>query len=157
VGRFPDRGRNVKVNNFLVGFDEFCISMFNSTKWNFSQLLDCSSLYMLPVKIALASTRSCRRAFYVRYKFVWRLPPIYFPSLRWGSGDRAPGGSGDRAPSRPGSGGILPENFWNSMCDLLRFVAVWWQFVGVGWQLYVGCQTQYISNSDLPITLSIWL
>jgi len=27
-----DRGRNVKVNNFLVGFDEFCISMFNSTK-----------------------------------------------------------------------------------------------------------------------------
>ena len=25
--------------NFLVGFDEFFISMFNSTKWNFSQLL----------------------------------------------------------------------------------------------------------------------
>jgi len=34
------RSKRQKVNNFLVGFDEFC--MFNSTKWNFSQwsLLD---------------------------------------------------------------------------------------------------------------------
>ena len=31
------RSKRQKVNNFLVGFDEFCISMFNSTKWNFSQ------------------------------------------------------------------------------------------------------------------------
>jgi len=26
------RSKRQKVNNFLVGFDEFCISMFNSTK-----------------------------------------------------------------------------------------------------------------------------
>jgi len=31
------RSKRQKVNNFLVGFDEFCISMYNSTKWNFSQ------------------------------------------------------------------------------------------------------------------------
>jgi len=27
-----DRGRNVKSKEFLVVFDEFCTSMFNSTK-----------------------------------------------------------------------------------------------------------------------------
>ena len=32
-----DRGRNVKSKELFGCFDECCISMFNSTKWNFSQ------------------------------------------------------------------------------------------------------------------------
>ena len=32
-----------------------------------------------------------------------------------------------------------PENFWNSICDLVHFGAIWWQ-------LFAGCQTQYICN-----------
>ena len=40
-----DRGRHVKSKEFFGCFDEFCISMFNSTKWNFSQLLPNSVFY----------------------------------------------------------------------------------------------------------------
>jgi len=34
---------------------------------------------------------------------------------------------------------LPPENFWNSVCDLVHFDAIWWQ-------LFVSRQTQYIYN-----------
>ena len=36
------------------------------------------------------------------------------------------------------------ENFWNSICDLVHFEAVWWQ-------LFVGRQTRYICNFAIKI------
>ena len=48
------------------------------------------------------------------------------------------------APSRRASGGITPENFWNSICDLVHFDAIWWQ-------LYVGLRTRYICNFAIKI------
>ena len=55
------------------------------------------------------------------------LPPLHFPN--------------------PGRGsGVLPaENFWNSICDLVHFEAIWWQ-------LFVGRQTRYyICNFAIKI------
>ena len=48
------------------------------------------------------------------------------------------------APSRRASGDDTPENFWNSVCDLVHFCVIWWQ-------LFVGCQTRYICNSAIKI------
>ena len=36
------------------------------------------------------------------------------------------------------------ENFWNSICDLVHFEAIWWQ-------LFVGRQTRYICNFAIKI------
>ena len=43
--------------------------------------------------------------------------------------------------SNPGRG---LENFWNSICDLVHFDAIWWQ-------LYVGRRTRYICNFAIKI------
>jgi len=48
------------------------------------------------------------------------------------------------APSRLASGGITPENFRNSICDLAHFDAIWWQ-------LFVGRRTRYICNFAVKI------
>jgi len=64
------------------------------------------------------------------------LPRLYFSNPGWGSGGRA--------HSRWGSGGITPENFWNSVCDLVRFDSIWWQ-------LFVGRRTLYICNFAIKI------
>jgi len=59
------------------------------------------------------------------------LSPFHFPNLGRGSGAEPP------ADGRPG---VSPsENFWNSVCDLVHFCAIWWQ-------LFVGRQTRYICN-----------
>jgi len=43
------------------------------------------------------------------------------------------------APSQRASGVSPLENFWNSLCDLVHFCAIWWQ-------LSVGRWTRYICN-----------
>jgi len=48
------------------------------------------------------------------------------------------------APSRLASGGITPENFRNSICDLAHFDTIWWQ-------LFVGRRTRYICNFAIKI------
>jgi len=48
------------------------------------------------------------------------------------------------ALNRRGSGVSAPENFWNSLCDLVHFDAVWWQ-------LFVGRRTRYICNFAIKI------
>ena len=47
-------------------------------------------------------------------------------------------------PSRRRSGVLPSENFWNSICDLVHFDAIWWQ-------LYVGRRTRYICNFAMKI------
>jgi len=60
-----------------------------------------------------------------------------FQSGYWGTG---------RSPQPTGVRGYdSPENFWNSMCDLVRFAAIWWL------QLYVGHRTRYICNFAIKI------
>jgi len=66
---------------------------------------------------------------------VW-LQPFHFPNPGLWSGAEPP------ADGRPGM--IPPENFWNSVCDLVHFCVIWWQ-------LFVGCQTWYICNSAIKI------
>ena len=51
----------------------------------------------------------------------------------WGA---APHGTN---PGNPGRVAITPENFWNSIRDLVHFDAIWWQ-------LFVGRRTRYICN-----------
>jgi len=46
--------------------------------------------------------------------------------------------------SRRASGGMTPENFWNSVCDLVHFDAI-------SWQLFVGRWTGYICNFAIKI------
>jgi len=65
-----------------------------------------------------------------------RLPPFHFPNPGRGSGAEPP------ADGRPGVS--PPENFWNSICDLVHFDAIWWQ-------LYVGLRTRYICNFAIKI------
>ena len=48
------------------------------------------------------------------------------------------------APSRLASGGITPEDFRNSICDLAHFDAIWRQ-------LFVGRRTRYICNFAIKI------
>ena len=53
------------------------------------------------------------------------MPPFHFPNPGRGSGAEPP------ADGRPGVS--PPEHFWDSICDLVHFDAVWWQlFVPVG-------------------------
>jgi len=64
------------------------------------------------------------------------LSPFHFPNLGRGSGAEPP------ADGRPG---VSPsENFWNSVCDLVHFCAIWWQ-------LFVGRRTRYICNFAIKI------
>ena len=57
-----------------------------------------------------------------------------------------------RSPEPTGVRGYHPQKtFWNSVCDLVHFDAIWWQ-------LCVGRRTKYICNfatkrTDLPITV----
>ena len=46
-------------------------------------------------------------------------------------------GSGAQPPADGRPGVSPPENFWNSICDLVHFDAIWWQ-------LFVGRRTRYI-------------
>jgi len=49
------------------------------------------------------------------------------------------------APSRRASGGYHSlKTFWNSLCDLVHFDAIWWQ-------LFVGHETRYIYNFAIKI------
>jgi len=79
------------------------------------------------------------------YHFCWRccscrygvfsqigLPPFHFSN---------PGRGSEAEPSADGCPG---KNFWNSICDLVHFDAVWWQ-------LFVGCRTRYICNCAIKI------
>ena len=64
------------------------------------------------------------------------LPPLHFPNPGRGSGAEPP------ADGRPGVS--TPENFWNSICDLVHFDAIWRQ-------LFVGRRTRYICNFAIKI------
>ena len=50
----------------------------------------------------------------------------------------------EQSPQPNGVRGITPENFWNSVCDLVRFDSIWWQ-------LFVGRRTWYICNFAIKI------
>ena len=79
------------------------------------------------------------------YHFCWRccccrygvfsqmgLPPFHFSN---------PGRGSEAEPSADGCPG---ENFWNSICDLVHFDAIWWQ-------LFVGRRARYICNCAIKI------
>ena len=64
------------------------------------------------------------------------MPPFHFPNPGRGSGAE---------PTADGRSGVSPpENFWNSMCDLVHFDAIWWQ-------LFVGHRTRYICDFAIKI------
>jgi len=64
------------------------------------------------------------------------LSPFHFPNPgRW------PGAE----PPADGRPGVSPsENFWNSLCDLVHFDAIWWQS-------FAGRRTRYICNFAIKI------
>jgi len=64
------------------------------------------------------------------------LPPLHFLNPGRGSGAEPP------ADGRPGVS--PPENFWNCICDLLHFDAIWRQ-------LFVGRRARYICNFAIKI------
>jgi len=67
------------------------------------------------------------------------LPPFHFPNLEQMSR------GGAQCPQLTGIRGYHPENFWNSLCDLVHFDAIWWQL------FVLGRRTRCICNCAIKI------